>query len=137
MWGGPEVDLHRTGAWQDVENQVRIKLDMAGATHVRNRGQEITDQRAAELLGISEQFFAQASVLAATGLRDGEAAMAPPSHDVEQPSTAVTEPDEVVNVTTPGAAAGSSPRAGRAGARAGRRRGSPPLTTPSAQFGGA
>jgi hypothetical protein len=100
MWGGPELDLHRTceRAW-DIEEQVRIRLDMAGTTHVTNRGQEISDQRAAELLGISEPAFAQAAAQAVTGLRDGAAAMG--SHEVEQPSTPSTEPAEVVNGRSP------------------------------------
>ena len=83
MWPGPEVEMHRAGLraeWGDTEQWVRIKLDMGGTTHVMNRGQEITDQRAAQLLGISERAFARGYELAATGLRAGEAAMDPSSH---------------------------------------------------------
>lgn len=77
MWPGPEVELHRAGLrrWGDAEQWVRIKLDMAGTTHSTNRGQEISDQRAAELLGISEHAFSRGHELAAIGMRAGEAAM--------------------------------------------------------------
>lgn len=85
IWPGPEVEMHRAGLpqWGDTEQWVRIKLDIAGATHVTNRGHEITDQQAAQLLGISERAFARGYELAATGLRAGWAAMNPPSQPTE------------------------------------------------------
>lgn len=94
MWPGPEVEMHRAGLrqWGDSEQWVRIKLDMAGTTHVTNRGQEINHQQAARLLGISERAFARGYELAATGLRAGEAAMSPDSH---------TDPPEEVEARTP------------------------------------
>jgi len=94
IWPGPEVEMHRAGLrqWGDSEQWVRIKLDMAGTTHVTNRGQEINDQQAAQLLGISERAFARGYELAATGLRAGEAAISPDRH---------TDPPEVVEARTP------------------------------------